>query len=95
MDIDETTVRRIAKLARIAVTDEETDRFSRELSGILDWVAELDEIDTAKVAPMTGIGASQLSARPDEVTDGERAADIMKNAPKAEDNFFLVPKVIE
>ncbi len=95
MDIDEATVRRIAHLARIKVTDEEAQKLQRELSGILDWVAELNAIDTDGVPPMTGVGAAQLTLRADVVTDGGRVADILRNAPKREDNFFVVPKVIE
>lgn len=95
MEIDEATVRKIAHLARIKVSDEESKKLQRELNGILDWVAELNAIDTDGVPPMTGIGAAQLTMRPDVVTDGDRAADVVKNAPRSEDNFFLVPKVIE
>jgi aspartyl-tRNA(Asn)/glutamyl-tRNA(Gln) amidotransferase subunit C len=95
MQIDEDTVRRVARLARIKVDDEEARKLQRELSGILDWVAELNAIDTENVPPMTGFGKVDLPLRADVVTDGGRTADILKNAPKSEDGFFLVPKVIE
>jgi aspartyl-tRNA(Asn)/glutamyl-tRNA(Gln) amidotransferase subunit C len=93
--IDEATVRRIAHLARIKVSSQEAQSLQRELNGILTWVEELDAIPTEGVQPLISAGVSQLKMRPDVVTDGNRARDIMKNAPKTEDNFFLVPKVIE
>lgn len=95
MVIDEATVRQIARLARIGVTDEEVHKLQRELDGILDWVKELSAIDTEGVPPMTGVGNSQLRMRPDVVTEGDQAGLIVRNAPLTEDNFFLVPKVIE
>lgn len=94
-EIDEATVHRIARLARIKITAQEGAGLKRELTGILDWVAELDAIPTKDAAPLTSIGPAALPLRKDEVTDGERVADILANAPKTEDNFFLVPKVIE
>ncbi len=93
--IDEATVRRIAHLARIKVSTQEAQSLQRELNGILAWVEELKAIPTDDVAPLTSIGLAQLHMRKDEVTDGDCVSDIMKNAPKSEDNFFLVPKVIE
>ena len=93
--IDEATVQRIAHLARVKVTAQEAHSLKRELSGILAWVEELDAIPTDGVLPLTSAGEAKLKMRPDVVTDGSRAADIVKTAPKSEDNFFLVPKVIE
>lgn len=95
MDVDEKTVRRIARLARIKVSDEEAKGLRKELSGILDWVKQLDEVDTASVEPMTRVVAQDMKKRADVVNDGEIAADIVKNAPMAEDGFFVVPKVVE
>ena len=95
MQVDAATVRRIARLARIKVTDEEALGLEKELSGILDWVKQLDEVDTANVEPMTRVVAQQMKMREDKVTDGEKAADVTKNAPMTEDNFFVVPKVVE
>ena len=95
MQVDEATVRRIARLARIKITDDEAQGLRTELSGILDWVAQLDEVDTAAVEPMTRVVPSELTKRADEVTAGEIADDIVKNAPMAEDHFFVVPKVVE
>lgn len=95
MQVDEKTVRRIARLARIKVTDEEAEGLRSELSGILDWVRQLDEVDTKNVEPMTRVVAQDMKKRADKVTDGEIAADIVRNAPMSEDNFFVVPKVVE
>ncbi len=95
MQVDEATVRRIARLARIKITDGEAQSLQKELSGILDWVKQLDEVDTTSIEPMTRIVAQDLERRPDEVTDGEIAATVVANAPISEDNFFVVPKVVE
>ena len=95
MQVDEKTVRRIAHLARIKVTDEETKGLRAELSSILDWVKQLDEVDTKNVEPMTRVVAQDMKKRADKVTDGEIAAEVVKNAPMTEDNFFVVPKVVE
>ncbi|CAA2138506.1 Asp-tRNA(Asn)/Glu-tRNA(Gln) amidotransferase subunit GatC [Hyphomicrobium sp. ghe19] len=95
MQVDEATVRRIARLARIKISDTEAKGLEKELSGILDWVAQLDEVDTSNVEPMTRVVAQKLKMRDDVVTDGEIAEQIVANAPLAEDNFFVVPKVVE
>jgi aspartyl-tRNA(Asn)/glutamyl-tRNA(Gln) amidotransferase subunit C len=95
MSVDRATVRRIAHLARIAITDAEAERLEHELSGILDWVAQLDEIDTSAVEPMTRVAAMTMQKRKDEVTDGFCADDILKNAPKVDDHYFVVPKIVE
>lgn len=93
--VDEATVRRIARLARIKVTDAEARSLEDELSGILEWVKQLDEVDTAGVAPMTRVVAMTLKQRADVVTEGEIAGDVLANAPASEGPFFIVPKVIE
>ena len=95
MKVDEATVRRIARLARIKVTDAEAKGLEGELTGILDWVKMLDEVDTAGVEPMTRVVPIELRQREDKVTDGFIAADVVANAPEREDNFFVVPKVVE
>ena len=95
MSVDRATVHRIARLARIAITEEEAARLETELSGILDWVAQLDELDTSNVEPMTRVMPMTLKKREDEVTDGYCADDILKNAPKADDHYFVVPKIVE
>ena len=93
--IDEATVKRIAHLSRLRISAQEAQSLKRELNGILAWVEELNAIPTGDVEPLTHAGAAQLRMRTDVVTDGGRQADIVKNAPKSEDSFFLVPKVIE
>jgi len=95
MHVDETTVRRIARLARIKITDDEAKGLEKELSGILDWVEQLGQVDTDAVEPMTRVVAQDLKMRDDVVTDGGKADDIVANAPASEDHFFVVPKVVE
>jgi len=95
MQVDEATVRRIARLARIRITDAEAKALEKELSGILDWVEQLDAVDTAGVEPMTRVIPMSLRKRADVVTDGGIADDIVANAPAREDHFFAVPKVVE
>ena len=93
--IDEATVKRIAHLARVKISSQEAQSLQRELNGILAWVEELQAIPTDGVEPLTSVGGVKLHMRKDVVTDGGYPADIVKNAPKSEDNYFLVPKVIE
>ena len=95
MQVDEATVRRIARLARIKITPEEAKGLETELSGILDWVKQLDEVDTKGVEPMTRVVAMSLKMRADEVTDGGMADAVIKNAPERDDHYFVVPKVVE
>ncbi|MBX2806852.1 MAG: Asp-tRNA(Asn)/Glu-tRNA(Gln) amidotransferase subunit GatC [Hyphomicrobiales bacterium] len=95
MKVDEATVRHVARLARIKVTPEQAKALEGELSAILDWVEQLGEVDTANVEPMTRVEEMALPKREDKVTEGSIAGQIVKNAPLTEDNFFLVPKVVE
>ena len=95
MSVDTNTVRHIAKLARIAVSDEEVAALAPELSNILGWIEQLQEVDVAGVEPMTVVIPNRLRLRDDVVTDGNRQAEILANAPLAEHGFFAVPKVIE
>ncbi|MEM9355792.1 MAG: Asp-tRNA(Asn)/Glu-tRNA(Gln) amidotransferase subunit GatC [Pseudomonadota bacterium] len=95
MQVDEDTVRRIARLARIKITDEEAVGLQSELSGILDWVEQLDEVDTENVEPMTRVVPIELKQRQDVVDDGAKADAVVANAPMTEDHFFVVPKVVE
>ncbi len=95
MAVDETTVRRIAKLARIAVTDEEARSFQNELSSIFSWIEQLDEVDISNVEPMTSAVRMQMKKREDVVDDGEYPDVIVANAPAKQDHFFIVPKVVE
>ena len=95
MPVDAATVRRIARLARIAVTDEEVPHLQGELNAILHFVEALNAVDVTGVEPMTSVMPMSLRLRADVVTDGEIAADVTKNAPEGQDSFVLVPKVIE
>ena len=95
MSVDLATVKRVAHLARIAVTDEEAQRMTGELNVILGFVEQLNEVDVAGVEPMTSVIPMAMKKRQDVVTDGGKAADIVANAPATEENFFLVPKVVE
>ncbi|WP_183920676.1 MULTISPECIES: Asp-tRNA(Asn)/Glu-tRNA(Gln) amidotransferase subunit GatC [unclassified Sphingomonas] len=95
MSVDIATVRRIAGLARIAITEEEAERLSPELGNILDWIEQLGEVDTAGIEPMTAVIANRLRLRDDVVTDGGIRESVLANAPQAEHGFFTVPKVIE
>ena len=95
MSVSIDTVKRVARLARIAVDDEEAERMSGELNAILGFVEQLSEVDVSGVEPMTSVTPMAMKKRADVVTDGEIAEDIVRNAPQTEDNFFLVPKVVE
>ncbi len=95
MSVDIDIVKRVARLARIAVTEEEAGRMTGELNTILGFVEQLGEVDVSGVEPMTSVIPMEMKKREDRVTDGGKAADIVANAPATEDNFFLVPKVVE
>ena len=95
MSVDKDTVRRIAKLARIALPEDRVAPMEGELNDILKWVEQLNEVDVTGVEPMTSVVAQSLRLRDDVVTAGGDAAAIVANAPQSEDNFFLVPKVVE
>jgi aspartyl-tRNA(Asn)/glutamyl-tRNA(Gln) amidotransferase subunit C len=95
MSVDAETVRRIAHLARIAVSEKEVAHLQGELNAILAWVEQLQAVDVTGVAPMTSVTPMKMKMRKDAVTDGGIPEDIVKNAPQSEDNFFLVPKVVE
>lgn len=95
MSVDSDTVSRIAHLARIAITDAEKANLTGELNTILDFVAQLDEVDTDDVEPMTSVIDHSINMRADVVNDGGYPEDILKNAPKSEDGYFVVPKVVE
>lgn len=95
MSVDSATVRKIASLARIAVTDDQVEAMVPELNNILGWIEQLGEVDTSQVAPMTAVIANTLRLRDDVVTDGGVRDAVLANAPAAEHGFFGVPKVIE
>ena len=95
MALDKATVTGIAGLARIRLAEADIEPLRIELSRILDWVAQLNEVDTTGVAPMASAAATGLPMREDEVTDGGCREAILGNAPRASGGFFTVPKVIE
>ena len=95
MSVDSKTVRRIARLARIALDDGETATMKTELNALLSWVEQLSDVNVEGVPPMTSVVAQKLKMRPDLVTDGERSAGVLRNAPLSEEGFFVVPKVVE
>ena len=99
MSLDKDTVRKIAFLARIKVPEDALDGLAEELSNIIGWVEQLGEVDTENVEPMTSVADMTWPRRPDEITDGGLAGDVLANAtepePSSEGGFFTVPKVVE
>ena len=95
MSVDKDTVRRVAHLARIEVSDDALEPLSHELSAILNFAEQLAEVDVDGVEPMTSVTPMALKRRQDEVTDGDIQEKILKNAPDAREGFFAVPKVVE
>ena len=95
MSVDSATVRRIAHLARIRLEEGEVEAMREELNSILDFVAQLDEVETQGVEPMTSVVATRMRLRADVANDGNKAGDVTANAPASEDGFFMVPRVVE
>ena len=95
VEIQKDTVLKIAKLARIRVTDEEIASQKVALSKIMSWVDQLSEVDTQNVAPLTSVHLGETPQRPDVMQDGQCVADVLSNAPEKELNMFVVPKVVE
>lgn len=95
MSVDLATVKRVARLARIAVTEDDATRMTGELNAILGFVEQLSEVDVSGVEPMTSVTPITMRLRDDAVTDGAKADLIVANAPNTDRNFFLVPKVVE
>ncbi len=95
MSVDTATVKRVAHLARIAVSDEEAESLRDPLNEILGFVEQLNEVDVENVEPMTSVRPMAMKKRRDEITEGYRAADVLANAPDSEDGFFVVPRVVE
>jgi aspartyl-tRNA(Asn)/glutamyl-tRNA(Gln) amidotransferase subunit C len=95
MSLDEATVAKIARLARIEVDPKKRTALAAELSNIMGWIEQLNEVDTDGVPPMTSVGEIKLTMRNDDVTDGDKAETILKNAPEQQDGHFVVPKVVE
>jgi len=95
MSMDEKTVRKVARLANIEIVDQDIGRIGDELSGILNWVEQLGEVDTENVEPLANVVSIDLRLRKDEVTDGNCADKVLANAPEETQGFFVVPKVVE
>ena len=95
MSVDSATVKRVAHLARIRVTDEEVEGLGDELNAILGWVEQLNEVDVSGIEPMTSVLPMAAKKREDRVTDGGIAPDIVANAPAKAGQYFTVPKVVE
>jgi aspartyl-tRNA(Asn)/glutamyl-tRNA(Gln) amidotransferase subunit C len=95
MSVDQATVKRVARLARLKVNDEDLPRLAGELNSILHWIEQLNAVDVSDVEPLTSVVSVKMKMRPDEVTDGQYAERIVSNAPAQEDSFFMVPKVVE
>jgi len=95
MSIDAATVRKVARLARIAEPEDRLEPLAKELSGILNWIEQLDEVDTNGVEPMTSAVHTPLPMREDVVTEGGDPIKVLKNAPRTASHFFVVPKVVE
>jgi aspartyl-tRNA(Asn)/glutamyl-tRNA(Gln) amidotransferase subunit C len=95
MSVDLATVKRVARLSRIAVSEEDANRMVGELNGILGFVEQLSEVNVDGIEPMTSVTPMTMRKREDAVTDGNKAEDIVANAPATDRNFFMVPKVVE
>lgn len=95
MEIDSNTVGKIAKLARLKLTDVQVERMQKELSHIMKWVEQLKEVDTRGIEPLTSQNLTSTSLRTDEITEGNQADKIVSNAPEAQFEMFVVPKVVE
>ncbi|QEE12237.1 Asp-tRNA(Asn)/Glu-tRNA(Gln) amidotransferase subunit GatC [Bartonella krasnovii] len=95
MSVDQETVKRVARLARIAIQDNEVEPMTKKFNAVLGFVEQLNEVDVSEVEPLTSLIPMTLRMREDRVTDGNKAADIVANAPVTEENFFLVSKIVE
>ena len=95
MSVDKHVVKKIARLARIHVSEEKSELLSVDLGNILNWIEQLEEVNTDGVEPLSGVNEHALAWREDAVTDGEITEKVLKNAPEKEGEFFVVPKVIE
>ena len=95
MKIDKNTTLKIAKLCRIKISEQETEEFSTQLSSILDWVEQLNEVDTDNVEPLNNVSMSKLPLRKDTEKSKDISKDVLSNAPEKIENYFVVPKVVE
>lgn len=95
MSVTKDDVRKVARLSRIAVPEERLEPLAAELTGIMGWIEQLNEVDVEGVEPMTSVVAATLPMRTDEVTDGDKQGDVLSNAPKSDEGFFVVPRSVE
>jgi len=95
MSIDKDTVKHIAKLARISLDEKKINSLSKDLSSIIEFIEKLNELNTEKTAPLTSIINASLQSRKDEILEGKIRDQILKNSPEKNEEFFVVPKVIE
>ena len=95
MSIDPKTAKKIAKLAQIETNENELEHLAKELSNILRFMEQLNDVDVTNVAPLTSVTPMELKLRSDEITDGDKRSKILMNAPRQSEGFFAVPKVIE
>lgn len=95
MSLDKKDVEKVARLARLAITDDEAEKYGEQLSNIINFVEQLSEVDTENVEPLASVVDIQLRLREDAVTDGGIRDDILANAPESLEGFFVVPKVVE
>ena len=95
MSVDKNVVKKISRLARIHVSEERSEMLSSDLGNILNWIEQLEEVNTDGVEPLSGVNEHLLAWRDDTVTDGEITDKVLKNAPETAGEFFVVPKVIE
>ena len=95
MSVDTATVKKVASLARIAISDADAERLAPELNNILGWIEQLGEVDPSAVEPMTAVIPNKLRLREDVVTEGAQRDAVLANAPQGEHGFFTVPKVVE
>ena len=93
--LDPAAVRRIARLARIRLADEDVAQLQTELGAILGWIEQLNEVDVSGVDPLASVGSATLALREDAVTDGEQTEAVLANAPARSESFYTVPKVVE
>ena len=95
MKIDKNTTLKIAKLTRLKIEDKEIDELSAQLSSILDWVEQLNEVNTNNVEPLSNVSMAKLPLRKDEESKEDKIKDVLSNAPEKLENYFVVPKVVD
>lgn len=95
MTIDNSTVKKIATLARLDISESDIAYYAPQMQGLMKWIDQLQEVNTDNIEPLASVAEIHLALRQDEVTDGDKVADVLANAPEAMENFFVVPKIVE